>query len=84
MYHLYSKYAPHESDYAVHVMGLTVKNIRSIAALCYNCDTTTGEVLIEMIHIAIYTLKSDSITPEKAAIDHFTWCKLKKLSTWNE
>ena len=37
-----------------------------------------------MIQSAINTLQSDSITPEEAAIGHFTRRKLRKLSTWNE
>ena len=84
VHHLHSKYAPHESDYLEHVMTLTVENIRSIAALRYNCDITTEDVPVEMIQIAIHTLQSDSITPEEAAIGHFTRRKLKKLSTWND
>jgi hypothetical protein len=36
------------------------------------------------IKIAINTLNSDSITPEKQALGHFTRCKLKKLTTWND
>ena len=39
---------------------------------------------IEMIQIAINTLQSNSITPEEAAIGHFTLRKLRKLSTWTE
>ena len=84
VHHLNSKYAPHESDYIEHVMTLTVENIRSIASLRYNCDFSPELVPIEMIQIAINTLQSDSITPEEAAIGHFTRKKLRKLSTWNE
>ena len=72
IHHLHSKYAPKESDYVEHVMTLTVENIRSIARLQYNHDITTEDVPIEMIQIAINTLQSDSITPEEAAIGHFT------------
>ena len=53
-------------------MTLTVENIRSIASLRYNVDISTKDVSIEMIQIAINTLQSDSITPEEAAIGHFT------------
>ena len=53
-------------------MTLAVKNIRAIAALRYNCYITTIDVLIEMVQISINTLQSDSITPEEAAIGHFT------------
>ena len=37
-------------------MTLTVKNIRSNAALRYNCDITTENIPIEMIKVAINTL----------------------------
>ena len=53
-------------------MRMIVKNIRSIARLRYNHDITTEDVPIEMIQIAINTLQSYSITPEEAAIGHFT------------
>jgi hypothetical protein len=39
---------------------------------------------MHLIKIAINTLNSDSITPEEQALGHFTRCKLKKLTTWNE
>ena len=65
-------------------MTLTVKKICSIASLRYNIDISTKDVPIEMIQIAINTLQSNSITPEEAAIDHFTRRQLKKLSAWNE
>ena len=84
VHHLHSKYAPKESDYVEHVMTLTVENIWSIASFRYNIDISTKNVPIEMIQIAINTLQSDSITPEEAAIGHFTRQKLKKLSTWND
>ena len=84
IHHLHSKYAPKESDYVEHVMTLTVENIRSITSLRYDLDMSTKDVPIEIIQIAIHTLQSDSITPEEAAIGHFTRQKLKKLSTWND
>ena len=65
-------------------MTLTVENIWSIARLQYKNDITPEDVPIEMIQIAINTLQSDSITLEEAAIGHFTWRKLRKLSTWND
>ena len=65
-------------------MTLTVDNIRDIASLRYNLEISTKDVPIEMIQIAINTLQSDSITPEEAAMGHFTRQKLRKLSTWNE
>ena len=65
-------------------MTLTVENICSIASLRYNVDISTEDVSIEMIQIATNTLQFDSITPEEAAIGHFTRRKLKKLSKWNE
>ena len=66
------------------MITLTVENIRSIARLRYNHDITPEDISIEMIQIAINTLQSDSITPEEAAIGHFTRQKLRELSTWNE
>ena len=65
-------------------MTLAVENIQPIAALRYNYDITTEDVPIEMIQIVINTLQSDFITPEEAAIGHFTQHKLKKLSMWNK
>ena len=65
-------------------MTLTVENILAIASLRYNLNISTKDVPIEMIQIAINILQSDSITPEEAAIGHFTRRKLRKLSTWNE
>ena len=65
-------------------MTLTVETIQSIASLRFNVDISTEDLPIEMIQIAINTLQFDSITPEEAAIGHFTRSKLKKLSTWNE
>ena len=65
-------------------MTFTVENIRSIASLRFNVDISTEDVPIEMIKIAINTLQSDSITPEEAAIGHFTRQKIKKLLTWND
>ena len=64
-----------------YVMSLIVENIRSIASLRFKLDISTKDIPIEMIQITIHTLQSDSITPEKATIGHFTRRMLKKLST---
>ena len=60
-------------------MTLTVENVWSIARLRYNHNIITKGVPIEMIQIAMNNLQSDSITPEEAAIGHFTRQKPKKV-----
>jgi hypothetical protein len=74
-----------ESDYTEQVTSLDIELIRAIASLRHtNVDMSEDAIPNEMIKIVINTLNSDSITPEEQALGHFTRCKLKKLTTWNE
>ena len=47
------------------------KILWNIATLRYKLDVSTEDIPIDMIQNAIYTLQSDSITPEEDVIVHF-------------
>ena len=75
-----SKFAPNELDEDHHTLELNANTNRAIASIKYGDQITHSDVSDELIRL--YTLGSDSVTPEEAQLGHFTRRKLKKLTTW--
>ena len=64
-----SKFAPNELDEDHHTLELNANTIRAIASIKYGDQITHSDVSDELIRL--YTLGSDSVTPEEAQLGHF-------------